>query len=322
MNIQEIFDLAIQLGIDNDPRGRKKVEKELKKRKEAYDELPAKKKKDFDLDRLNNPYSDSNIQFASDPKKEIKTVMVGIDIDPAEVLLANELNKQGKQIDLVIGHHPIGKSLANLADVMEMQADVFEKAGMPASIFEKIMEQRISQVNRGTSAINHYQPVDTAKLLGIPLMNIHTPGDNSVTKFLEDVIAAKNPETVGDIIQTLKEIPEYAEAVKLNAGEPMIFIGNERSRAGKIVIDMTGGTGGSEKVYEKLSQYGIGTIVGMHIGEKSFEEATKHYLNVVIAGHIASDSLGLNIVMDELEKRGIEIIPCSGFIRHSRVKSS
>jgi len=39
---------------------------------------------------------------------------------------------------------------------------------------------------------------------------------------------------------------------------------------------------------------------------------------VVIAGHISSDSLGVNQFLDELEKRSIEIIPCSGLIRVSR----
>jgi putative NIF3 family GTP cyclohydrolase 1 type 2 len=320
MNIKEIFELAIQTGIDNDPRGRAKVEKILKKRQEEYKELPEKKKKDFDNDRLNNPYSDTNIQFAPDLNKEIKTVMVGIDIDPAEVLLANELNKQGKKIDLVIGHHPIGKSLANLQDVMDMQVDVFERAGVPGSISEKMMEERIGQVSRGVAPINHFQQVDMAKLLNISLINIHTPADNSVWKFLDDYMAEKKPETLGEVMEAIKEIPEYAEAAKMNAGGPTTFSGNEKSRAGKIVIDMTGGTGGSEKIYEKLGQYGVGTVVGMHIGEKHREEAVKHYINVVIAGHIASDSLGMNLVMDKLEKAGIEIIPCSGFIRHSRNK--
>lgn len=319
MKIQEIFDLAIQIGIDNDPRGRAKIEKIFKKRKAEFDELPAKKKKDYDQDRLTNPYSDTNVQYAPDLDKEIKTVLVGIDIDPAEILLANELNKQGKKIDLVIGHHPMGKSLANLGDVMDMQVDILEKAGVPGNIAEKILEERISQVGRGVAPINHYQVVDAAKLLNIPLINIHTPADNSVYKFVKEKIDKANPETAGEIIEVLKEIPEYSEAVKLGSG-PTLFSGGEKSRAGKITLGMTGGTGGSEKIYEKLGQYGIGTVVDMHIGEKHREEAAKHYINVVIAGHIASDSIGMNILMDELEKRGVEIIPCSGYIRYSRIK--
>lgn len=319
MNIKQIYDLAIQTGIDNDPRGRKKIEKILKKREEEFSDLPEKKKKDYDKSRLTNPYSDTNIQYMPNKDVEVKTAMVGIDIDPAEILLANEMRKNGKKIDLVISHHPIGKSLANLADVMDMQVDILEREGVPGNIAEKIMEERISQVNKNLAPINHYQTVDAARLLDIPLMNIHTPGDNSVYTFLEERMKKEKLETVGEIIDFLKKIPEYAEATKLGIG-PTIFSGGERSRAGKIILGMTGGTGGSEKIYEKLGQYGIGTVVDMHIGEKHREEAAKHYINVVIAGHMASDSLGLNIVVDKLEEKGIEIIPCSGFIRHSRVK--
>ena len=318
MKIKEIFDLAIEIGIDNDPRGRKKIEKILKKRKEEFDDLPKRKQKDFDKERLSNPYSDTNIQFAPNLNKEVKTILVGVDIDSAEILLANELNRRGEKIDLVISHHPVGKSLANLGDVMDLQVDILEQEGVPGNIAEKIMADRILQVGRSVAPINHYQPVDTAKLLEIPFMNIHTPCDNSVYKFVREKIDEAKPETVGEILDLLKGIPEYEESTKLGTG-PMLFAGSERSRAGKIVLGMTGGTGGSEKIYEKLGQYGIGTIVDMHIGEKHWEEAAKHYINVVIAGHIASDSLGINIIMDELEKRGIKIIACSGFLRHSRV---
>jgi len=39
---------------------------------------------------------------------------------------------------------------------------------------------------------------------------------------------------------------------------------------------------------------------------------------VVIAGHMSSDSLGVNLFLDQLEKQGIEIVFCSGLIRVSR----
>lgn len=319
MKIQEIFDLAIQIGIDNDPRGRAKIEKLLKKRKEEYDELPKKKKGDFDLTKLSNPYSDSGIHYGA-PDREVRRVLVGIDIGAEEILLAKELERQGKKIDLVIGHHPEGKALTNLHEVMDIQTEVLERAGVPATIAEKVLEPRIAEVSRSIAPINHYKPVDAAKLLDIPFLNIHTPADNSVWKFVDEFITKKKPETVGEVIDVLKEIPEYAEAVKLNAG-PVIFAGSEKSRAGKIITSgMTGGTGGSEKIFEKMSQYGIGTEIGMHLNEKSREEAAKHYINVVIAGHMASDSVGLNIVMDEIAKQEIEIIPCSGYIRYSRTK--
>ena len=317
MNIQQLFDLAIETGIDNDPRGREQVEKILSKRREEFEELSQKKQADYDIEKLENPYSDSGI-LCGDPKKAVKRVLVGIDISSAEVLLAKELEKQGKKIDLIIAHHPEGKSLTNLHEVMDIQTDVLARAGVPENISEKVLEDRLRQVSQGVAPSNHYQAVDTAALLDIPMMNIHTPADNSVWKFVDEYLEKKDTESVGEIIEALKEIPEYKEGMKRNSG-PVIFAGSEKSRAGKVVVSgMTGGTSGSEKIYERMSHFGIGTEVAMHIPEKHREEAVKHYLNIVIAGHMASDSIGMNIIMDKLESKGIEIIACSGFIRYSR----
>jgi len=58
----------------------------------------------------------------------------------------------------------------------------------------------------------------------------------------------------------------------------------------------------------------------MHQSEEHRKEAEAANINVVIAGHISSDSLGMNIFLDELEKEKIELTPCSGLIRISRVK--
>jgi hydrogenase maturation factor len=68
-----------------------------------------------------------------------------------------------------------------------------------------------------------------------------------------------------------------------------------------------------------MSQAGIGTIIGMHMNEEYRKEAEKYHINVVIAGHMASDSLGMNLFLDELEKKGIEIVPVSGLIRIKRL---
>jgi hypothetical protein len=102
---------------------------------------------------------------------------------------------------------------------------------------------------------------------------------------------------------------------------PMIGSGNEKNRAGKVaVLGFTGGTEGSKEIYERMSAAGIGTSIDMHLGEEHLKEARKHHINIVVAGHMVSDSLGTNLLLDELEKRGVEIVPCSGLIRVSRVK--
>jgi putative NIF3 family GTP cyclohydrolase 1 type 2 len=213
----------------------------------------------------------------------------------------------------------VGKGLAQLADVMDLQADVCNYYGVPINVAEGLMRERISEVARGVNSSNHQRTVDAARILKINLMNSHTPCDNLAAKFLKDLVEKNNPETIGELIDLLKEIPEYKEAMKIGVG-PKIFVGNSDNRCGKIALsEITGGTEGSPKLYEKLAQAGVGTVVGMHISEEHKKEAEAANVSIVIAGHISSDSLGVNLFVDELQRHGIEIVSCSGFTRFSRV---
>ena len=47
MSIQEIYELAIKMGIEADPRGEKFVRKQLERSNKEYKELSEKKKKYF-----------------------------------------------------------------------------------------------------------------------------------------------------------------------------------------------------------------------------------------------------------------------------------
>lgn len=319
MTVQEIYKLAIEMGIKHDFRDKAQIERILKRNKEKFDKLSKEQKEIFDEESLTNPYLDSRIHFDGGVKK-IKRVMAGIDIDTSELMMARYLANHNPKnpIDLVIGHHPEGKALADLSDVMHLQADVYAQCGVPINIAEGLMKVRICEVSRGVSASNHFKEVDAARLLGMNFMNIHTPADNLVARFVEKKINADKPEYVGDILKSLLEIPEYKEAAKRGAG-PRLFTGSEDNRCGKIAfVEITGGTSGSAEMYEKMSHAGIGTIISMHQSEEHRKQAEKAHINVVIAGHISSDSLGMNLFLDELEKKGIEIVPCSGLIRVSR----
>ncbi len=313
MKLQDIYKLGIELGTKNDLRGKLEVDKKLARINERYQKLDKEAKKNFDTERLTNPYMDSTIHF--DSGKKIKKIMAGVDIDAGELLIAKELGA-----DAVLAHHPVGKGLSYLDDVMHLQADVLSQYGVPINIAESLMKVRISEVSRSVSPANHFKTPMAAENLKMSLINVHTPADNLVATFLKNLIDKKNPEYVDEILNILKEVPEYAEADKQGLG-PTLFAGDKNNRAGKIAItEITGGTEGSIKMYEKMSQAGIGTIVGMHMSEDHRKEAEKAHINVVIAGHISSDSIGMNLFLDELEKQGIEIIPCSGLIRVSRNK--
>lgn len=317
MTLGEIYKKAVEMGMRADPRGVDGVKKVLARRKTEYEELSKTKKAEYDLEDLKNPYSDSRI-LIGDLGTKVDKVMAGIDISSAEVVLADRLNQKREGIDLLIAHHPVGGPLAALHEVMEVQADLMAKYGVPINIAEGLMRERISEVQRIFSPRNHNQAVDAARLLGLTVMCTHTITDNLVYDFLEKLFQKKSAETVGDVVKILKEVPEYKEATRGKAG-PIIFAGNEKNRAGKVApIEITGGTEASHLVYEKLAIAGVGTIVGMHAAENHRKECLKYHINLVIAGHMSSDSLGMNIFLDEIERGGVAVLPCSGFIRVRR----
>ncbi|MBN1258536.1 NGG1p interacting factor NIF3 [Candidatus Peregrinibacteria bacterium] len=318
MLLNKILELGIEMAIAADPRGKKEIAELLKRRKANYEKLDTKEKVFFDMERLKNPYDDSRIHHKNSDKEEIKTVFTGIDMDSTELLLAHELNKNGRKIDLVLGHHPKGRALLNLGEVMDIQNDIFAEYGVPINVAEKLMNPRIDEIARAVHPINFLREIDTAKLLGLNYANTHTIADNLAYRFLKkNVCDGKKYRTVGDVIETLVKIPEYKISCK-QGNPPIVASGDKNARAGNVApILITGGTSGSEKIYEKLSHAGVGTAIGMHLSEKHREEAEKFHINVIVAGHIASDSLGMNLFLDQIEKKGVKIIPC-GMIRVKR----
>jgi hypothetical protein len=320
MKLNKLFDFFIEQGIEKDPRGKKAVVALLKEEKEKFDKLSEGEKKDYDSDRLNNPYLDSRIIYGSG-NEEIKTVIAGIDMETPEILLASALRSSGKKIDLVLTHHPEGKAYATFYNVINMQADIFSKYGVPINIAESLTDSRVKEVSRKVMPQNHNRAYDAAKLLGFPFMSAHTVADNQVASYLQGLFYGRKPKYLKDVLNILKEIPEYTEAERFGSG-PVIFSGSKESRAGKVFVDMTGGTEGPKDILEYLADTGIGTIVGMHMSEDHYKDAEKYHIRVVIAGHISSDNLGLNLLFDAAEKKfgPINFIECSGFRRFRRRK--
>lgn len=317
MKFREIYEFVIKKGIETDPRTKKEIKDELSRIRREYGKLGRIDKKYFDQEKLKHPFSDTRMLYGNS-KINVRTVMVGIDVGGEELLVAQSLNEKGAGIDLAIGHHPSGKALCGLDQVMHVQTDVLVKQGLDRNVAKSLMKDRIAEVSRRVSSSNHDRSVDIAKLLDIPLMCVHTPADNHVVHFLKELFAKKKPKKVVDVLTILKLIPEYQDAMGKGVG-PNLISGKEKNKTGKILIDMTGGTEGSKRIFARLSQAGVGTIIAMHFSEEHYKMAKAEFMNVIIAGHIASDNLGLNLLLDKLVKKSdINIIPCSGFVRFCR----
>src|SRR5437870_633736 len=61
------------------------------------------------------------------PAKDVKRALIGIDVDPADLLLAKE-----KGYDLVIAHHPTGGSaILDFPKVLAKHGDILQRHGVP-----------------------------------------------------------------------------------------------------------------------------------------------------------------------------------------------
>ena len=318
MKLHEIYETAVRMGIEADPRGKQGVEEFLERQQRRYEALPEHLKALADPQDLTNPFADTRI-YVGDPEAEVTTILGGIDMNPAEIILADRLREKGTPVDAVYTHHPEGWGLTKLDSVMEVQADIWATVGVPIQAGEKFINERMDEVRRRVMPVNYDQAIDVARLLDMPFFSAHTPTDNLVVDYLNKYFAGRDLKLIEDVQKALLEIPEYRIAAQKGAG-PYIGKSKPGARAGKLLVDMTGGTEGPKQMIEKLADAGVGTIIQMHMGQEMRDEAEKHNMHVIIAGHMSSDSLGINLFLDELERHGVKTIATSGLIRVCRAE--
>ena len=146
-------------------------------------------------------------------------------------------------------------------------------------------------------------------------MSIHTPadiiGEAYVQKFLDDKFLGKPETKVQDVIEALEEIPEYKNSVR----KPVVRAGSKDSYAGKIYVLMSGLTGPGAEILKAYFEAGVGTMIKMHIPEKDAKAVKEQKIgNVVVAGHMSSDSLGLNRIAQKWAESGVEVTMMSGIV--------
>ncbi len=290
MKLKDFYKLVVKFGALRDPRKNKRIK----------------------------AYADSAVLYG-DLNTEVRKILVGIDMEVAELLLADKIRTESG-LDLVVSHHPEGRAYASLHEVMRLQIDLLKDSGVSLVLAQKLLEKRMDEVSRRILSQNHTRAVDAARLINMPFMCMHTPADNHVHAFLKNLMQLKKPEKVKDIVDILSEIPEYKYAASEIGCGPRIILGSPSRNAGKVFFEMTGGTEGPKEVMEKLYKAGVRTIVSMHSSEEHLKKAKEANLSVIIAGHISSDTLGLNLLLDKIErKERLEVVGCSGFNRIRRI---
>lgn len=242
----------------------------------------------------------------------IKKVLMGVDMDTPELLIAKQLG-----YDLVISHHPhAGTSEVNFHNVMLKQIDKMVEFGVPINKAQKALANTLTKIERGKHPGNFDRVASFAKLIKMPYMNIHLPCDIVTEDFVQNYLNhtfKNNPKAkLKDAIDALNLIPEYQKSI----AKPVIRVGSSDDYAGKIAVLMAGGTNGGEKVYKAYFEAGVGTIICMHVPDDVRSAIIDQNIgNIIVAGHMPSDSIGINILINELEQKGLEITAMSGIMR-------
>lgn len=253
--------------------------------------------------------ADSQVYIEAD--RDVRRLLVGVDIGVSELLYA-----QHAGFDAVLAHHPVGdRAVADFARVVHRQFDQMTAEGVPAEAAEQAIAARLAGRHRAEHMSNVNRTVDTARLIGLPLANIHLAADIIGRQAVVDLLTARDRPgaTVGDAIGWFSEFPEMRAALH----GPEAWIGTPGAALGRWTVAMAGGTNGGHPVFREYYRVGVATIFCMHIAEGDLvrlrEEAPGH-ANLVVTGHMATDSIGLNRVIVGLEERGVTVTRTSGIL--------
>ena len=97
---------------------------------------------------------------------------------------------------------------------------------------------------------------------------------------------------------------------------PQVRLGAPDRFAGRVAVAMGGYTSGGVDVLRAYYEAGVGTVLMMHFPEADLREAREQKLpgNLVVTGHMASDSIGINFYLDELQRLGLTVVRAGGII--------
>lgn len=264
----------------------------------------------LDLAGLKELPLDSSVSVGGE---HVTRVLAGIDIGVAELLLAKELG-----YNCVVCHHNMVPGIGRFGDLVI--SDHYAKMvryGVPVNQAQKLIAHRKQEIAQELHSANLDEVPSVARLLNIPYLGLHTPADLLGERFLEtrisEIYTEKDNPTLQDFMDKFMTIREFSEAPKEQ--QPQIWVGGSDSYAGKFIVEFSGGVEPELDEYKALIDAGVGTFICMHM-KNSICKALKedNRCNVIVTGHMPSDSIGLNQILDAWEGHGLEITRIGGIV--------
>ena len=254
----------------------------------------------LDLSGLGEIPADSGVLV---PGELGERVLFAIDVGVGELLLARELGARG-----VIAHHPPGGTpRLRWHEVLWRHVDLLAGYGVPEGAAKAAVAELVTEFSARDHAANFLHVPAAAEALGIPLVGIHTPLDEIGRRKLIEALEGLSPRaTVGELVQRLGKFAEFAAAstgIEIRMGDP----GN---RVGRVGVFHGAGTNGGYPVAACAFRHGIDTVIYIHCSDAAVRRLAREFpgKNLVVVGHIAADSLGINPFLEALEDRGLQVL--------------
>src|SRR5579885_844901 len=232
----------------------------------------------------------------------IRKVLMAIDVSAAEIALAKSLG-----CDAVIAHHPIGVAAINFYRVFDRHIEFMIEHSVPRDIAKMAVKKLQERVETRSHADIYSQTVESARLMKMPLVNIHQPCDEYMRQvILESIQSSKKVEYVTDIVKSVGRIPEFKNAKT----KVKVVLGSEKNRAGHWALVVAAGTNGGYHIAKAYYTHKVSTLIYLHVDYGDLVKMREEKLdgNLVILGHLAGDSIGMNGLAARLEKEGVDTV--------------
>lgn len=232
----------------------------------------------------------------------IHRALITVDVSTSELILAKNIG-----CDVVIAHHPIGISSMEFHRVFDRHTQFMIQNGVPDNEARNAVSRLKRRIQIRSHANIYKQIVDTAGILKMPLVNIHQPCDEFMRRIiLEKIKDHKHHHKISDLLKLIDEIPEFNNAVS----RPIVALGSAKSNVGRIALVLAAGTNGGYPIAKLYYEHGVSTVIYLHIDPTDAAKLNDEKIrgNLVILGHLAGDSIGLNALADKIELEGVETV--------------
>lgn len=243
----------------------------------------------------------------------VRRVLFGIDADSGMLLAAKSLG-----YDLVVAHHPLGgKAALGIAKMYAKHAANLARAGVPRKAALAAVRAMEAEHAPRIHATNYDHLPSLARLLGMPLMNVHNPCDEIGRRVMEECLQKRlrKSSKVSVAIDALGAMSEFRNAETRIA----LRMGRASNPVGRWVVLHGAGTNGGYHVAQCAFANGIDTVLYIHIDPAHLKRLHDEFgargrKNLVVTGHVASDSIGVNVLVRALRERGLEVTTASGIV--------